>query len=304
MVTIRFPHLPAIPLRQLVLIPVLVLLLVAVTGILDRAVDAVITPLSPTEARQVLHRIQVGAGVAYVSVRALGRVVAVASSTTVNANVGALVNGGASLEVGNVLQPFEQLLDGFGDVLMVSLVSVTIQLVLVDVLDAFALQWVLPAGLGLLAIALVMRSAPKGRLRRLSHALIAGAILAKLLLPVGVQGTEALSDRFLRERAAKAEQVLNEARTDMAAAIPSFEESPGRSWYNPRRVTDRMAALAPEHMSEALNKITDSVERSVEASLTWMAVFVMQTILFPLTIAALSMWLFRMALRRRPLLAG
>ncbi len=299
MVTIRLPHLPWIPRRLHIVVPVLLLMIVAVSGLLDTAVNAFVTPLSPEQTREALHRAQVGAGIAYVSVRALGRVVAVASSTTVNANVGALVNGGASLEVGNVMQPFEQLLDVFGDVLMVSLISVTIQLVLVDVLDAFALQWVLPVGLGLLAIALVIGAAPGGRLRRLSHALVAGAVLAKLLLPVGVQGTESLSERFLQDRAAKAAVVLTETRSDLAAALPSFEEEPGRSWYNPRRVTDRMAALAPERLSDSLNRITESVERAVEASLTWMAVFVLQTIIFPLAIAGLALWLFRITIRRR-----
>ena len=297
MVTVSFPRLPGTPRRMLIVVPLLLLLIAGVSGALDRAVNAVVTPLSPAEARAELHRIQLDAGLAYVSVRALGRLVAVASSTTVNANVGALVNGGASLEVGNVMQPFEQLLDGFGDVLMVSLISVTIQLVLVDVLDAFALQWVLPVGLGVLLIAMLIQAPVGGRMRRIAHALVAGAVLAKLLLPVGVQGTESLSDRFLRDRAARSETVLNQTKVDLVAALPSFEEEPGRSWYNPQRVTDRVSALAPDRLAASLSKITDSVERAVEASLTWMAVFVLETVLFPLTIAGLSFWLFRIGLR-------
>ena len=301
-IELRLPQLPKLPgmrRRLAIAVPLVVLMLAAASGLLDRAVDAVITPLSPAEARIVLHRAQVGAGVAYVAVRALGRVVAVASSTTVNASVGVAVNGGASLEVGNVMQPFEQLLDGFGDVLMVSLISVTIQLVLVDVFDAFALQWMLPLGLGLLLLAVLAGAAPGGRLRRLGHALAAGAVLAKLVLPVGVQATEALSDRFLRDRASQSAQVLNQTRVDLTAAIPAFDEEPGRSWYNPQRLTDRMAALSPDRLSDSLHRITDSVERAVEASLTWMSVFVLETIVFPLTTAGLAVWLFRLALRRR-----
>lgn len=298
MLTVRFPHLPWLNRRVLVVATVLVVLLAGATGVLDRAVNTALTPMSPTEARTVLHRIQVEAALAYVSVRALGRLVAVASSTTVNANVGALVNGGASLEVGNVMQPFEQLLDVFGDVLMASLISVTIQLVLVDVLDAFALQWVLPVGLAVLTMALLLRVPANGRLRRIAHALVACAILTKLLLPVGVQATELLSDRFLRARAAQSETVLNQTRVDLVSALPSFEEEPGRSWYNPARVTDRVAALSPERISSSLTKITESVERAVEASLNWMAVFVLETVLFPLTIAFLSLWLFRIGVRR------
>ena len=301
MVAIRLPRLPGSPRRLHIVIPVVVLMFAALAGVVDRAVNVFVPPLSPEQARTVLHRAQVGAAVAYVAVRALGRVVAVASSTTVNASVGVAINGGASLEVGNVMQPFEQLLDGFGDVLMVSLISVTIQLVLVDVLDAFALQWVLPVGLGFLAVALLVQASPTGRLRRLSHALVAGAILAKLLLPVGVEATESLSDRFLRERAANSEKVLNQTRADLVAAVPFLEQQgPDRRWYDvPHRFTDTFSPLSPEHLSESLRKITASVEQAVEASLTWMAVFVLETIIFPLTTAGLAVWLFRTAIRRR-----
>ena len=58
-----------------------------------------------------------------------------------------------------------------------------------------------------------------------------------------------------------------------------------------------MAALSPDRLSTSLSRITDSVERAVEASLTWMSVFVLETVLFPLAIAALSLWLFRIGVR-------
>jgi hypothetical protein len=296
MVTLRLPGLPG---RLHLVVPVVLLMLAAAAGVLDRAVDAFVPPLSPVQARAILHKAQAGAAVAYVAVRALGRVVAVASSTTVNASVGVAVNGGASLEVGNVMQPFEQLLDGFGDVLMVSLISVSIQLILVDVFDSFALQWVLPAGLGLLLIALLVRAPASGRLRRLAHLLVAVAILAKLLLPLGAGVTESLSDRFLRERAADSAKVINQTRTDLEAAVPSFDEEPGRASYDPRRLTDRLAALSPDRLSDSLHKITDSVEHAVTASLNWMAVFVLETILFPLATAGFALWLFRTAVRSR-----
>ncbi|CAH2602137.1 conserved membrane protein of unknown function [Rhodovastum atsumiense] len=285
--------------RLLVMIPLLALLLAAASGGIDRTVDRFVTPLAPEQARQILQRTQLAAGLAYVTVRALGRVVGVASSTTVNANVGALVNGGASIEIGNILRPFEQLLDSFADVLMASLVCVTIQLVLVDVLDSFALPWVLSIGLGVLAAAILTGATRGSGLRRLAQVLIASALLGKLLLPVSLQATEALSQRFLRDRAAQAELTLNATQAELTAAMPRLAEGAARPWYDPRRLTDGLGALSPDRLADSFSRLAASVEHAVEASLTWMAVFVLQTVVFPLTVAGASVWLVRAALRRR-----
>jgi hypothetical protein len=298
MATPDVPVPPPFRRRLLLIVALLAVLLAAASGGIDRALDALVTPLSPAQTRVVLKRTEVGAATAFVAVRALGRAVAVLASTTVNAEVGAVVHGGASLEIGNVLRPFEQLLDAFGDVLMVSLVSVTIQLVLVDVLDAFALRWVLPAGLALLALAVATRTTPGGALRRLAQALIAGAVVAKLLLPVSIQASEYLSDRFLRDRADQAAQTLDATKADLTAATLRPAEAPDRAWYDPRRLTEGLASLSPDRLSDSFDRITASVERAVEASLTAMAVFVLQTVIFPLAMMALVVWLARTAVRR------
>src|SRR6185437_14288207 len=99
-----------------------VLLLLSVTGAVDRGFDRALRPVSPQRATEVLQRVQVRAAAAYAVARALGGVIAVASSTTAQ---GGIAVAGVSIDVGKALQPASQLLDAFGDVMMASLISVT-----------------------------------------------------------------------------------------------------------------------------------------------------------------------------------
>jgi hypothetical protein len=271
--------------RAALVVLVLLLLGLAGTGGLDGGLDRVLRPLSPEVTREALHRIQTRAAAAYVVARGLGRVVAVASSATVNAGIAV----GGSLDIGRVLDPVDKLLDTFADVMMVSLISVTTQLILLDVLDAYALRWLLPAGLLVLALALALASPAHGRLRRIASLLIVAALLAKYALPLSVAGTEALSARFLEPRAAAAEQVVRATESDVAAhTAPGAED---HAWYDPRQLGDNLDALAP-------NRFMRQVEQAVDAMLAWMTVFVLETMLMPAGIALAVIAFARAAARR------
>jgi hypothetical protein len=248
--------------RAALVVLVLLLLGLAVTGGLDGGLDRALRPLSPEVTRQALGRIQTRAAAAYVVARGLGRVVAVASSATVNAGIAV----GGSLDIGRVLDPVDKLLDTFADVMMASLISVTAQLMLLDVLDAYALRWLLPAGLVVLALAVAFARPAHGRLRRIASLLIVAALLGKYALPLSVAGTEALSARFLEPRAAAAEQVVRATESDVVThTAPGAED---HSWYDPRQLGDNLDALAP-------NRFMQQVERAVDAILAWMTVFVL-----------------------------
>jgi hypothetical protein len=276
----------AVARRAGLVLAILVLAAAAASGALDRGLDRVDGPLAPDATRAALHRVQLRAAEAYVTARALGRVVAVASSATVNAGVAV----GGSLDVGRVLDPIDKLLDSFSDVMMASLVAVTAQLILLDMFDATALSWLLPAGLVVLAVAVAGRLGPHGRARRVASVLILAAVLGKVALPVAVSVTEALSARFLQHRAEMAAGVVDATRAEVAAAEAAAGE-PSRAWYDPRRLTDQLGALSP-------NDFAARADRAVDAILTWMTVFILETMVMPLGIGGAVVILARAAARR------
>ncbi len=265
---------------------ILVLLGAALTGQLDRGLDRASGPFAPDEARAALHRIQVRAAEAYVTARALGRVVAVASSATVNAGVAV----GGSVDIGRVLEPIDKLLETFSDVMMASLVAITAQLILIDMFDATALTWLLPAGLAVLAVGIATRRARLGAIRHIASVLILAAVLTKFALPIAVATTEALSARFLQHRADDAANVVNATRNDVVAAETAAGENT-RAWYDPRRLTDQLGTLSP-------NDFMVRIDRAVDAILTWMTAFILETIVMPLGIGMAVIFFARAAVRR------
>jgi hypothetical protein len=244
--------------RLLALVAALMLLDAAATGRLDRWTDAALPPLSQGAAVAALEAVQVRAAAAYAVARALGGVIAVAASATAQGGVGV---AGVSLDVGRVLQPATQLVDAFSDVMMLSLVSVTTQIILVDILHAYALSGLLPIGLALLAVAAVLPAPPAGAWRRLALLFLFIALAARFALPLAVAGTGSLSDRFLRQHEAAAEQ-------SVALARGSLPEAAGAAF----------------HPSELVARI----DQAVQGILTWMTVFILETIIMPVGLALLA----------------
>jgi hypothetical protein len=240
----------------------------AVTGRLDRWSDAAVPALSQDAAVAALERVQVRAAAAYAVARALGGVIAVAASTTAQGGVGV---AGVSVDIGRVLQPATQLVDAFSDVMMVSLVSITAQIILVEILDAYALPDVLAIGLGLLAIAVVLPISWSRGWRRLAMLFLFIALAARFALPLSVSATGVLSDRFLRQHEQAAEQSVEFAR----GGLPD-------------------AAGSAFHPSELVGK----VDRAVQGILGWMTVFILETIVMPIGLALLATWVGRAIMLR------
>ena len=270
-------------LRAVVIVLAAALLLLSASGLMDRGIDRGLPPVSPQHATEILRRVQVRAAAAYALARVLGGVIAVASSTTAQ---GGIAVAGVSVDVGKALQPASQLLDAFGDVMMASLISVTAQIILIEIADAYALPYLLPVGLGLLIVAALLGSPPGGGWRRFALLVIFLALAGKFVLPAAVSATDLLSQRFLQAHEAEAARDVQLAGQEMPGA-----GSDTRSWYDPRRIADMVAALSP-------SEIVGKIDRAVQGILTWMTVFLLETIVFPLAITIGLVAAGRVLLRR------
>jgi hypothetical protein len=254
--------------RWLVALIAILVLLAAITGRLDRWTDAAVPTLSKDATVAALERIEVRAAAAYALARALGGAIAVAASTTAEGGVGV---AGVSVDIGRVLQPAMQLIDVFSDVMIVALVSLTAQIILIEIMNAYALSTVLAIGLTLLALAFVLPRQPLGGWRRLARAFIFAALAARFALPLAVSATGALSDRFLHQHEQTAEQSVQFAR----GSLPD-------------------AAGAAFHPSEIVGKI----DQAVQGVLTWMTVFLLESIVMPVGLALLAIFILRSLMSR------
>jgi hypothetical protein len=241
--------------RLLLLVLALLLLGAAVTGRLDRFTDAGAPALSRDAAVATLERVQLRAVAAYAVARALGGVIAVAASTTAEGGIGI---AGMSIDIGRALQPAMQLVDVFSDVMIVSLVSLTAQIILIEMMNAYALSAVLPVGLGLLAVAAVLPAGLGRAWRRLAALFVFLALAARFALPLALSASSALSERFLRAHEQAAEQSVALVR----GSLP-----------------DAAGSLA--HPAEIVSRI----DQAVQGILTWMTVFLMEAVVLPVGLA-------------------
>jgi hypothetical protein len=254
--------------RWLIALIAILLLGAAVTGRLDRWSDAAMPALSRDATVAALARIEVRAAAAYAVARALGGAIAVAASTTAEGGVGV---AGVSIDIGRVLQPAMQLLDAFSDVMIVSLIALTIQIIVIEITNAYALSALVPIGLALLALALALPSRPSEAWRRLALACVFFALAVRFVLPLAIAATGVLSDRFLHQHEQSAEQSVSMAR----GGLPD-------------------AAASAFHPSEIAGKI----DQAVQGILTWMTVFLLESIVLPLGFALLATWVGRAILLR------
>jgi hypothetical protein len=254
--------------RWLVVLIAILLILAAVSGRLDRWSNADMPALSQDATVAALEQIQIRAAAAYAVARTLGGAIAVAASTTAEGGIGV---AGVSVDIGRVLQPAMQLIDVFSDVMIVSLISLTAQIIVVEIMNAYALSVVLVIGLALLAVAVALPAPPFGAWRRLALAFVFVALAARFALPLAVCATGALSDRFLHQHEQAAEQSVSVAR----GGLPD-------------------AASSALHPAEIVGKI----DQAVQGILTWMTVFILESIVMPIGFALLTILVGRAIMRR------
>lgn len=142
----------------------------------------------------------------FAAARALGAVVSVAQGTQVALQPAGV---GVNLTPGQALQPLDQLIDQFADVMLVASVSFGIQRLLLE----FGSHWVVSAALSIAVLAAAMlrwRNRPEA-LRWLQPLLVM-LLVARFAVPLSALGSEALYRTFMADEYRKELAVLKASR--------------------------------------------------------------------------------------------
>lgn len=215
---------------------------------------------------------------AFATARALNAAISVVQSGQVSAQLGV----GMSVHPGELLDPLNDLIERFSDLMLSATVAFGVQKVLL----AIGAHWVVPALLtgAVLAwagLALAGRERPRwlGRV-------LAILLLARFMVPVATLGTELLSATFLAPTQAASERALEELKGRAETAARNEPSSDGlvgllKGWVN------RGADLGGQ-----VEKLAQAASRVAEHVTDLIVVFLLQTLLFPLALA----WLLYQAL--------
>ncbi len=239
------------------------------------------TPLD-SAAEQRVDSILTRALVTFATARALNAVISVLQSGQVGAQVGV----GMSIKPGEILDPVNDLVETFSDVML----AVTVALGVHKILLAIGAWWVVPLVLSACAALLVIAGLRGSPPRWLSQAFVL-LVLLRFAIPVATVGSDMLFSRFLAPGYESSQQALDAIEGRSAAAIGSSEAGDvdeGLVAKFRRLLSDG------EDLRERAAAIGDAAGRIAEHTSNLIVVFVLQTIAFPLVL----LWLLWQVARR------
>lgn len=261
--------------KNLMLIPVLALALALLW----------LKPLDALAERHVETGFQ-RALTTFAAARALNAILSAVQSASVSVGVGL----GASAHPGAILEPIDDLIEQFSALMLAATISFAIQRLLIEILSTWPVSILVSCALVVWLVLCLQRRSFPAWLPKLALALL----FLRLAVPVLALGSEATYQLLLaRDYEASQAEIRN-------AELPDAATEPGealgnkfrRWWSESTDVARRIDALK----SKADGLVTHLVKLA--------AVFIVQTIVLPLTFLWLLLWVYRAlsgALRPRAL---
>lgn len=248
-----------------------VMLIVALVAAL-----AWIKPLD-TPASETLNATMKKAFLTFATARALNAGISLLQSGQVSVQA----VGGVSFSPGEVLDPLNDLVEQFSNVMLAATVALGIQKVLLSV----GVHWILPpliaaAAVVWIAVAAAGRTCP----RWIMQAFVL-LLMVRFAVPVSMLGTQALYDTFLASEYRQSQLALEEMRGRSDAAAPASQgPAPEQGFW------DKLKGAVAEvgGMRERVAELKEAAEQLAERVTMLIVVFLLETMAFPLGI----LWLF------------
>ncbi len=284
-------------------ISMLVLILVCLTGLFDKAYHLTPLPNFEQNAAHYLADVRERAAYSYAAARTLNATISLLES--VDTGIGVV-----SLQPGQVLEPINDMIEQFSDVMLVALASVGLQEILVAILGDISWTYLLPlALLPLLLAPWITRY--QVRLNRLGMVLLISVIATRLLIPTIAICGHIISENYLKPDYNHAIQHVESVRQQTSEAVgarsknslpippristpedPSIFSKPSGDTSGNLIIPDwdTVKGLADsEKLLGMLNNVPDRI-------ITLITIFIFETIAWPLLMALLFMWAGRLVL--------
>jgi hypothetical protein len=236
-------------------------------------------PLEPLAKRHVDAGLE-RALLSYATARTLNAVISVAQGTEVAVQPAGI---GVVLAPGRALQPINDLIEQFANLMLTASVAFGVQKVLLTI----GAHWLISAALTLTALGWTAvhfrRSTPPGWLSRL----LAVLVMIRFALPVVVIGSDLLFAKFIADDYQTSQHAIETVaqRLDQLDAPPANAEP---AWL------ERVKSWASRDLKARYAQLKQAAEQASERIIKLMVVFLLQTLVFPLTL----LWILWSVARR------
>ncbi len=249
------------------ILPLLMLALVAC---------AWLSPMDAPATRQVDAGLK-RALVSFATARALNAAISVAQGTEISVQP---VGVGATFAPGQLLDPVNDLVERFSDLMLGASILFGAQKVLIGI----GSYWPVSLALSLVAFAWSWQWMRQQRVTPWLSRLLAIALMLRFAVPLVTLGTDLVWQKFLADDYQVSQQAVATASSDASVRDPTLQIDPSgqnlidrlRGWFS--RTTDVKARF---------DDLKLMLERATEHLIRLMVVFVLQTLVIP----ALLMWI-------------
>jgi len=222
--------------------------------------------------------------VSFATARALNAVISVAQGTEVSLQP---LGVGVTLAPGQLLDPVNDLVEKFSDLMLMASVAFGVQKMLISMGG----YWLISLLLTLAAIGWVVLQLRRQRAPGWLSGLLVVALMLRFAVPVVTLGTGLLWQKFLAADYATSQQVIDTATGQVASlnpAPPAAAEQPGwvermKGWVTPNG-----------DIKARFERLKQAAEQTVEHIIKLIVIFLLQTLVIPLSLlwglAGLAKW--------------
>ena len=192
---------------------------------------------------------------------------------------------GLNLSVGEVLDPLNDLAERFSWVMLVSTTALGLQRILMEMSDWLGLQVLLTMGMVLLAISNWRRFWGKLDLQSAGWRLVMLALMVRFMIPSIALISETIYDRFLNPHYEEATQTLTSINNELRKVDPTAEPEPPPSSESKLNELRRWMAEKKNliDLRTRIEMLGEKLERFTTDTIRLMVVFILQTIIIPLS---------------------
>jgi hypothetical protein len=192
-----------------------------------------------------------------------------------------LFGTGASIALGEVVRPLNEVVGNIASIALASATSLGIQRLLLEIGSWLGLKVFLTLSMICLLLAIWCGHIIKIDFRQLAYKLLALAIVAKFLIPVTVLATGYIGEQFLESKYTNAEKQLVELK---AIAKSTNELSTQDSSPENNGIIDKAANFVKsikDKFTMMVKILADSTRAYSEVAVTYIIVFIAQTMIIP-----------------------
>lgn len=222
--------------------------------------------------------------VSFATARTLNAVISVAQGTEVAVQPAGV---GLTFTPGQVLDPLNDLVEQFSNLMLIASVSFGVQKVLISIGTYWLIPWLLSITAGIWAIFYLRQQPASAWLTRVLMILL----LIRFAIPVVTVSTDALFQKFMFTDYASSQQAITRASGDLGKLSTPIPQPQAK-----KSVLDRLTGWWSENMDVKLRyeQLKQTAEQAIEHIVRLMVIFLLQTLLFPL----LLLWLLYGLARR------